>query len=53
VGIEAEGIAYRMDGVPLPLKQVVKPARSLLSDEEILRRILREVRRLKKKSKKA
>jgi len=48
VGIEAEGTAYRMDSVPLPLKQIVKPPRSCLADEEILRRILRQVRRLKK-----
>jgi len=48
VGIEAEGTAYRMDHVPLPLKKVVDPPVGLLSDEEILRRILKEVRRLKK-----
>jgi formylmethanofuran dehydrogenase subunit B len=48
-GIEVEGTAYRMDRVPLPLKQVVKPSRTCLPDEEILRRILREVRRIKKK----
>jgi len=48
-GIEAEGTAYRMDRVPLPLKKVVKPPRDCLSDEQILRRILREVRRLKRK----
>jgi formylmethanofuran dehydrogenase subunit B len=53
VGIEAEGTAYRMDSVPLPLKQVVKPPKSCLSDEQILRKILREVRRLKKKPRKA
>jgi len=47
VGIEAEGTAYRMDHVPLPLKKVVEPPAGILSDEEILRRILKEVRRLK------
>jgi formylmethanofuran dehydrogenase subunit B len=47
VGIEAEGTAYRMDHVPLPLKKVVEPPDGILSDEEILRRILSEVRRLK------
>ncbi|MEM1562314.1 MAG: formylmethanofuran dehydrogenase subunit B [Candidatus Bathyarchaeia archaeon] len=50
VGIEAEGTAYRMDHVPLPLKKVVEPPEGILSDEEILRRILREVRRIKGKS---
>ena len=47
VGIEAEGTTYRMDHVPLPLKKVVEPPDGLLSDEEILKRILREVRRMK------
>ncbi|MGQ9507474.1 MAG: formylmethanofuran dehydrogenase subunit B [Candidatus Bathycorpusculaceae bacterium] len=49
VGIETSGTAYRMDHVPLPLKKVVDPPRGVLSDEEILRRILAEVRRIKKK----
>jgi formylmethanofuran dehydrogenase subunit B len=49
VGIEAGGTAYRMDHVPLPLKKVVDPPRGVLPDEEILRRILAEVRRIKKK----
>jgi len=48
-GVEVEGTAYRMDRVPLPLKKVVEPPKSCLSDQEILRKILREVRRLKKK----
>lgn len=49
VGIETEGTAYRMDHVPLPLKQVVKPPKGLHSDEEILRRMLTEVRRIRRK----
>ncbi|MEM2103568.1 MAG: formylmethanofuran dehydrogenase subunit B [Candidatus Bathyarchaeia archaeon] len=48
VGIEAEGTAYRMDHVPIPLKKVVDPPEGILSDEEILRRILLEVRKIKK-----
>jgi formylmethanofuran dehydrogenase subunit B len=48
VGIEADGTAYRMDHVPLPLKKVVEPPRGVLPDEEILRRILSEVRKIKK-----
>ncbi len=44
VGVEKAGTAYRMDHVPLPLKKVVEPPEGLLSDEEILRRILEEVR---------
>lgn len=49
VGIEVEGTAYRMDNVPLPLKKVVEPPKGILPDEEILRRILEEVRVIKKK----
>ena len=52
VGIEASGTAYRMDHVPIPLKKVVDPPRGILPDEEILRRILTEVRKIKKKSEK-
>jgi len=47
-GIEAAGTAYRMDHVPLPLKKVVDPPEGILSDEEILKRILHEVRRIKR-----
>jgi formylmethanofuran dehydrogenase subunit B len=48
VGIESNGTAYRMDHVPLPLKKVVDPPRGVLSDEEILRKILSEVRKMRK-----
>lgn len=48
VGIEAEGTAYRMDGVPLPLKRVVEPSDGFVSDVEILQRLLGEVRRLRR-----
>jgi len=44
VGIEVEGTAYRMDHVPLPLKKVVDPPKGILSDEEILEKILQRVR---------
>jgi formylmethanofuran dehydrogenase subunit B len=50
VGIEKAGTAYRMDHVPLPLKKVVEPPKGILSDEEILRRILKEVQNIKSKS---
>jgi len=49
VGIEASGTAYRMDHVPLPLREVVQPPKGILTDEEILQRILVEVRRIKAK----
>jgi len=48
VGIEASGTAYRMDHVPIPLRKVVDPPRGVLPDEEILRRILAEVRKIKR-----
>jgi len=50
VGIEAEGTTYRMDYVPLPLKKVVEPPQGILTDEEILQRILRKVREIKGES---
>ncbi len=53
VGIEESGTAYRMDHVPLPLKKVVEPPRGVLPDEKILRRILAEVRKIKKKKQEA
>ncbi|TRO49112.1 formylmethanofuran dehydrogenase subunit B, partial [Candidatus Bathyarchaeota archaeon] len=46
-GVEAEGTAYRMDGVPLRLKRVVEPEGGLLPDEEVLEAIIRRVRALK------
>jgi len=47
VGIEVPGTAYRMDHVPLPLKKVVDPPPGVPSDEEVLKLILEEVRRLR------
>jgi formylmethanofuran dehydrogenase subunit B len=47
VGIEVGGTAYRMDHVPLPLKKVVEPPEGILTDEEILKRILEETRTIK------
>ena len=47
VGIEVEGTAYRMDHVPLPLKKVVEPPEGIISDEEILKKILEEVKLIK------
>lgn len=47
VGIETDGTAYRMDHVPLPLKRIVAPPEGILTDEEILRKILAEIRRIR------
>jgi formylmethanofuran dehydrogenase subunit B len=49
VGVEANGTAYRMDHVPLPLKKIVEPPQGILSDEEIVHRILSQVRKIRKK----
>jgi formylmethanofuran dehydrogenase subunit B len=52
-GIECEGTAYRMDHVPIMLRKVVEPPPGILNDEEILRRILKEVRVIKAQKAKA
>ncbi len=44
-GIEAEGTAYRMDGVSLRLRKMIEPEH--LTDEEVLERITMRVRELK------
>jgi formylmethanofuran dehydrogenase subunit B len=53
VGIEETGTAYRMDRVPLPMKKLVDPPETCISDEEILQRILRQVVHLKRNGGKA
>ncbi|TFG33938.1 formylmethanofuran dehydrogenase subunit B [Candidatus Thorarchaeota archaeon] len=45
-GIECDGAAVRMDGLPLYLKKVVNPPNGILPDREILSMIYHEVRRL-------
>ncbi len=47
VGIETEGVVYRMDGVPLMAKRVVEPPDGVKSDVEILQAILKQVKKLK------
>jgi formylmethanofuran dehydrogenase subunit B len=42
-GVETAGSAYRMDGVPLRLTKVIDPPASILTDEEILRKILEKL----------
>ncbi len=46
-GIEYEGTAYRMDQVPIRLRKVVEPPQGILNDEQILTRILDEIRLIK------
>jgi formylmethanofuran dehydrogenase subunit B len=43
-GIEYEGTAYRMDHVPIMVKKVVDPPPGVPNDEEILQKILAEIR---------
>jgi len=47
-GIECDGAATRMDGLPLYLKKVVDPPEGILPDRDVLRMIYAEVRRLNK-----
>ncbi len=46
-GIEYEGTAYRMDHVPIMLRKVVEPPEGILNDEQILEKILAEVKAIK------
>jgi len=46
-GVEAEGTAYRMDGVPIRLRKVVEPSDGVLPDAEVLQMIIDQVRALK------
>jgi formylmethanofuran dehydrogenase subunit B len=46
-GIEYEGTAYRMDHVPIMLRKIVEPPPGVLNDEQILRKILAEIRLIK------
>jgi len=47
IGIEEEGTVYRMDKVPIRMKRVVDPPPGLLSDVEVLMKILERVKQLK------
>ena len=44
VGIECEGMAYRMDEVPIRLKKIVDPPPGVLSDSEVLKRLVERVK---------
>jgi formylmethanofuran dehydrogenase subunit B len=46
-GIESEGTAYRMDSVPIMLRKAVEPPPGVLNDEQILKKILAEIRAIK------
>ena len=46
VGVECGGTAYRMDKVPLRTKKLIDPPEGILSDEEVLKMLLKEVKTL-------
>lgn len=46
-GIEAEGTAYRMDGVPLKLSKIIEPMNGISSDREVLDMILTRLKEAK------
>ncbi len=48
-GIEYAGTAYRMDSVPITLRKVVNAPKGVFTDQELLTRILDEVRAIKVK----
>jgi len=45
-GVETDGTAYRMDGVPVHLKKIMDPPDGVLPDREILERIIRKIREM-------
>jgi len=46
-GIEAEGTAYRMDGIPIRLNKIIEPVDGVLPDSEILNMIIDKIKVLK------
>jgi len=47
VGIEAEGTAHRMDGVPIVLRRLIDPPAGIKSDADVLQTILNRFTELK------
>jgi formylmethanofuran dehydrogenase subunit B len=43
-GIECEGLAYRLDHIPIDLNKIVNPPNNILSDEQILKKILNDLK---------
>ena len=48
-GIECDGAAARMDGLPLYLKKCIEPPAGVLPDRDVLRMIFEGLRRLKRR----
>jgi formylmethanofuran dehydrogenase subunit B len=49
-GIEYAGTSYRMDHVPIMLKKVVDAPEGILNDEQILTRIINEVKKIRQQN---
>ncbi|PNX52472.1 MAG: formylmethanofuran dehydrogenase subunit B [Thermoplasmata archaeon M9B2D] len=47
-GIECDGAATRMDGLPLYLKKVIEPPEGVIPDRDILRMIIKSLEKVKK-----
>jgi formylmethanofuran dehydrogenase subunit B len=47
-GIEVEGTAYRMDGIPLRLSKIVEPPKGVVSDYDALDKILTGIKEVEK-----
>ncbi|MFX0094225.1 MAG: formylmethanofuran dehydrogenase subunit B, partial [Candidatus Hodarchaeota archaeon] len=45
-GVDEPGTAYRMDGIPLVLKKLVDPPEGVLSDQQILTKILERIEKV-------
>ncbi len=43
-GIETDGLAYRIDHIPLNLEKIINPPKNILSDEEIIKKIIRNLK---------
>jgi formylmethanofuran dehydrogenase subunit B len=43
-GIECEGLAFRLDQVPIQLEKIVNPPSNLLSDEQLLNKLIDKLR---------
>jgi formylmethanofuran dehydrogenase subunit B len=43
-GIECGGLAYRLDHVPMELKQIINPPNNIISDEEILTKLFERLK---------
>lgn len=46
-GIEAEGTAYRMDGVPIRLRSIIDPREGIPPDSEILKMMVNKIRTIR------